>query len=157
MFPNFWVLMIFVSKVLSFFWGGGRCCFQAFADEFLFTWSAAIHKAAPRQKYRGSLDPGEWAYINMTIDELTDNGIVAVQFNSTTGHPILLAQLGRLPTLKDYQMKFTNSTLGATPSDTYHINVASLGSGHLILGVFNIDYAHRGVSEFNIVILGEYG
>lgn len=92
----------------------------------------------------------------MTLDQLADNGEVSVKFNSTTGHPILLAQQNRLPTLKDFQLKFSNSTLGATPSGIYRINGASVSSGRLILGVFNVDYAHRGVSEFSIAIIGEY-
>ncbi|KAG0566858.1 hypothetical protein KC19_7G093100 [Ceratodon purpureus] len=121
---------------------GGRYC------------SGSVFKGAARRTYNGLLQPGEWAYINMTVDDLTDNGIIAVQFNSTTGHPVLLAQENRLPMLTDFTLKFSNSTLGATPSDTYHINTASLSSGQLILGVFNVDYAHRGVSEFHIRLIG---
>lgn len=92
----------------------------------------------------------------MTVNQLTDNEDILVQFSSSTGHPILLAQKDRFPTLKDFSLKFSNSTLGATPSDTYHISKSSLNSGELLLGVFNIDYSYRGISDFQIVVSGEY-
>ncbi|XP_024385263.1 uncharacterized protein [Physcomitrium patens] len=116
--------------------------------------AGSIRQAAARRPYSGQLQPGEWAYINMTVNQLTDNEDILVQFSSSTGHPILLAQKDRFPTLKDFSLKFSNSTLGATPSDTYHISKSSLNSGELLLGVFNIDYSYRGISDFQIVVSG---
>lgn len=113
---------------------------------------SVLWQAAALQAYSGQLLPGEWAYINMTINQVSDDRNVSVYFSST-GHSILLAQQSRYPTLKDFYFKFTNSTLDATPSGTYEVSGDSLRGG-LILAVFNIDYKHRGVSEFEIVLLG---
>lgn len=88
----------------------------------------------------------------MSIDQMSEDIDVSISFRSDSGHPILLAQQNRFPTLKDYHLKFSNSTLGATPSDVYRINGNSL-----ILGVFNVDYMDRGVSNFEISVIGEYG
>lgn len=114
--------------------------------------ASLLWQAAALQAYSGQLLPGEWAYINMTINQVSDDRNVSVYFSST-GHSILLAQQSRYPTLKDFYFKFTNSTLDATPSGTYEVSGDSLRGG-LILAVFNIDYKHRGVSEFEIVLLG---
>lgn len=78
--------------------------------------------------------------------------MVDVEFNCSSGHPILIAQQDQLPTLKDFYLRFSNATLGATQSGTYRINATSR---RLVLGVFNVDYATQGVSEFSIAIVGE--
>lgn len=87
----------------------------------------------------------------MSIDQMPNDIDVSISFRSFSGHPILLAQQSRFPTLKDFHLKFSNSTLGATPSDIYRISGNSL-----ILGVFNVDYMNRGVSQFEIALIGEY-
>jgi len=87
----------------------------------------------------------------MSAQQMTADIDVSVSFRSSTGHPILLAQQNGFPTLTDFHLKFSNSSLAPTPNDTYRISGASV-----ILGVFNVDYMHRGVSEFELVIIGEH-
>ncbi|KAG0602873.1 hypothetical protein M758_10G048100 [Ceratodon purpureus] len=111
--------------------------------------AGSLSPASAVNKYSGKLAPGGWAYINMSIDQMSEDIDVSISFRSDSGHPILLAQQNRFPTLKDYHLKFSNSTLGATPSDVYRINGNSL-----ILGVFNVDYMDRGVSNFEISVIG---
>lgn len=105
----------------------------------LLCWSATLYVGdAKREEHRGKLQPGEWAYIDVDMKELFENGVVDVEFNCSSGHPILIAQQDRVPTLKDFYLRFSNATLGATQSGTYRINATSR---RLVLGVFNVDYA----------------
>lgn len=116
---------------------------------------AALWPAAPQKSYSGQLKPGQWAYVNLLRSQLTDPGDVSIKFSSSSGHSILMAQQSGYPTLTNFYVKFSDENLNATSSNTYHINRTSLENGNVILGVFNVDYQHRGISDFEIVILGE--
>lgn len=115
----------------------------------------ALWPAAPQKSYSGQLKPGQWAYVNLVRSQLTDPGDVSIKFSARSGHSILMAQQSGYPTLTNFYVKFSDENLNATSSNTYHINGSLLENGNVILGVFNVDYQHQGISDFEIVILGE--
>jgi len=115
---------------------------------------ASLWPAAPKKSYSGQLKPGQWAYVNLVRSQLTDSGDVSIKFSARSGHSILMAQQSGYPTLTDSYVKFSDENLNATSSSIYYINGSLLENGNVILGVFNVDYQHQGISDFEIIILG---
>ena len=79
---------------------------------------------------------------------------VSVKFVHTGGHGILLAKQNGYPTLTDNHLKFTDTSLNATASDTYDVDTDSLADGELILALFNVDYPVQGDLQFELLIIG---
>lgn len=115
----------------------------------------AFWPAKPQKTFSGQLQPGEWAYFSILPNDVAPSNNFSVKFLHDGGHPILLAKQGGYPTLTDYYLKFTDSSLEATASNVYQVDRDSLSDGNLILAVFNVDYRVQGELQFEIVILGK--
>jgi hypothetical protein len=115
---------------------------------------AALSPAKPRNSFSGLLHPGDWAYFSVRNSDVPNMKNVSVKFVHTGGHGILLAKQNGYPTLTDNHLKFTDTSLNATASDTYDVDTDSLADGELILALFNVDYPVQGDLQFELLIIG---
>lgn len=115
---------------------------------------AALLPAKPRNSFSGLLHPGDWAYFSVRNSDVPNMKNVSVKFVHTGGHGILLAKQNGYPTLTDNHLKFTDTSLNATASDTYDVDTDSLADGELILALFNVDYPVQGDLQFELLIIG---